>query len=248
MPTPANPQTQQQNNNHLLYDAALLATPDINLFQPNWLQQHAHLQATSSGRGQSWFIEYENQHWVLRHYLRGGLIAKFNRHLYFSWHAEQTRAWKEWRLLLQMRALNLPVPRPVAARAYWPAGQLSGFYCADLLLETIPHCQTLSSLLQQQTLTDAIWCEIGRCIKKFHRHDIYHADLNANNILIDDKQKIYLIDFDRCRFTQNKKLLDTNLPRLQRSLLKLQKLHPVFNYTYAHWLTLSSAYADNTSS
>ena len=242
-----NPQMMQQGKNQLLFDATLIASPDSKLFQPDWLQHKANLQATSSGRGQSWFIDFQNQHWVLRHYLRGGMMAIFNRDVYFSWQASQTRAWKEWQLLHHMRTLHLPVPRPVAARAYWPAGQLSGLYRADILLEAIPNSNTLDNVLQQQVLPSEIWNDIGSCIKQFHTHDIYHADLNANNILIDAQQKVYLIDFDRCHISHNTTLKAHNLPRLQRSLLKLQAKHPDYNFTEQNWQTLMAGYADNTS-
>ena len=145
-----------------------------------------------------------------------------------------------------MRALQLPVPRPVAARAYWPAGRHTGFYRADILLETIANCTTLSAMLQHQAVPATIWHNIGRCIKAFHQQQIYHADLNANNILVDTQQKIHLIDFDRCRITSRQNLLASNLPRLQRSLLKLQTLHQGFQFKSPDWQTLMASYNDNS--
>lgn len=252
MTSRTSPQIIHSANSYILFDAERVTKPDNNLFNTDWLKQHASIQTTTSGRGESWFIDYTDadqqpRHWVLRHYLRGGMVAKFNRDFYFAWQAEQTRAWKEWRLLHHMRTLRLPVPQPVAARAHWPAGQFTGLYRTDILLEKIPQCSTLSSLLQQQTLANELWHSIGHCLKAFHIHDIYHADLNANNILIDAQQKIYLIDFDRCRISRNAQLIAGNLPRLQRSLVKLQGLHPVFHFTEQNWLALLSGYADNSS-
>lgn len=253
MTSQTTPKTLRCGNSQILFDAERLQTPDENLFSTDWLKQHASIQPTTSGRGESWFVEFKQAdtqtgYWVLRHYLRGGMVAKFNRDLYLAWQAEQTRAWKEWRLLSHMRTLGLPVPQPVAALAHWPAGCISGLYRADILLEKIPHCHTLSNLLQQQSLPEELWYNIGQCLKTFHTHDIYHADLNANNILIDAQQKIHLIDFDRCRISTNKHLIASNLPRLQRSLLKLQGLHPVFNFTNQNWLALLSGYAESSAS
>lgn len=251
MPASTLPKIIRCGNSHILFDATLIAKPDDHLFNIDWLNRHHALQSTESGRGESWFIDFknpgqQNQQWVLRHYLRGGMVAKFNRDLYLAWQAEQSRAWKEWRLLHYMHSLKLPVPRPVAARAHWPAGRMVGLHRADILLERIPQCSNLSSLLQQRALPETIWRAIGQCVQTFHRHDIYHADLNANNILIDSQEKIYLIDFDRCRITSNMQLKAGNLPRLKRSLQKLQGLHPVYHFTEQNWQILLAGYSANS--
>lgn len=253
MAVKSHPATLVCGNSHILFDANLLTKPDDHLFSNDWLNQHGILKSTGSGRGESWFIDIEypaqqSRQWVLRHYLRGGLVAKLNRDMYLGWQAEHSRAWKEWRLLHHMHTLDLPVPRPLAARARWPAGRLSGLYQADLLLERIPHCSNLSSLLEQQALSETLWRNIGHCLKTFHQHDISHADLNANNILIDTQQKIYLIDFDRCRITRDAQLKAGNLPRLHRSLLKLQGLHATYHFTEQDWQHLLAGYNDSTSS
>ena len=252
MTASTHPEIIRCGNSHILFDATLVAKPDDHLFNIDWLNRHSVLQPTESGRGESWFIDFkrsglQNQQWVLRHYLRGGMAAKFNRDLYLAWQAEQSRAWKEWRLLYHMHTLGLPVPRPVAARAYWPAGRKLGLHRADILLERIPQCSNLSSLLQQRALPETVWRAIGQCVQTFHSHDIYHADLNANNILIDTQEKIYLIDFDRCRITSNRQLKAGNLPRLKRSLQKLQGLHPVYHFTEQNWQMLLAGYSANSS-
>lgn len=247
-----NPEIIRSGSSFILHDAALLAEPDDCVFSTGWLQQHAIIESTTSGRGESWFVSYGNEsgqnlQWVLRHYRRGGMVAKFNRDLYAGWCAEQTRSWKEWRLLHYMHTLGLPVPRPVAARAHWPFGKITGLYRADILLEKIPQSSTLGKLLQQQSLPPDLWRNIGKCLKLFHAHHIYHADLNASNILIDLHQRIYLIDFDRCRITGSNQLKAGNLQRLQRSLHKLQNLNSEFNFTEQDWQMLLHGYADSTS-
>lgn len=252
MTSETHPEIVRCNSHHILFDAALMTKPDVQLFNTQWLQQHASIAATSSGRGESWFVSLKNEagqnmEWVLRHYRRGGMVARFNRDLYAGWCAEQTRSWKEWRLLHHLHTLGLPVPRPVAAHACWPLGQISGLYRTDILLEKIPQCSTLGALLQQQPMAADLWRNIGKCLKTFHTHHVYHADLNANNILIDAQQKIYLIDFDRCRVTNNKNLIASNLPRLQRSLFKLQNLHSTFHFSGQDWNMLLAGYADSTS-
>jgi 3-deoxy-D-manno-octulosonic acid kinase len=252
MASRTNPQTIRFGNSHILFDANQLANPDDHFFNIHWLKLHSTLQSTGSGRGESWFIELDSpeqpvRQWVLRHYLRGGMVARLNRDLYLAWQAEHSRAWKEWRLLHYMYTLDLPVPRPIAARAVWPAGRVCGLHRTDILLERIPQCSNLSSLLQQQALSETLWHHIGQCLKTFHLHDIYHADLNANNILIDAQQKIYLIDFDKCRITGDAQLKAGNLLRLHRSLLKLQGLHSPYYFTEQDWQFLLAGYNDSKS-
>ncbi len=70
----------------------------------------------------------------------------------------------------------------------------------------------------------------------------YHADLNANNLLIDQDSKIYVIDFDKGRMM---KKLDnwqwSTLYRLQRSLVKIDRLKTL-NYRDDDWQALMDGY------
>jgi len=247
MTSSSHPTIIQSGHCHVLYDAALLAQPEDELFSPAWLQVHARIQRIGSGgRGEAWFVEHQQQHWILRHYLRGGMVARFNHDLYPGWHPESTRAWREWRLLHHMYDLGLPVPRPVAARACWPGSRFIGLYRADILLERIANTHTLAHHLCSGALDASVWRCIGQCLQQFHRHDIYHADLNANNILLDEKNKSYLIDFDRGRVCADAKIKRQNLSRLQRSLRKLQGLHTGFHFSDADWSALLQGYEDKT--
>ncbi|MGH7487911.1 MAG: lipopolysaccharide kinase InaA family protein, partial [bacterium] len=65
------------------------------------------------------------------------------------------------------------------------------------------------------------WHAIGACIRRFHDAGIYHADLNAHNIMLDNKDAVYLLDFDRGeRRTPVILWQQANLARLSRSLRK----------------------------
>jgi len=79
-------------------------------------------------------------------------------------------------------------------------------------------------------------------LKQFQHHCFRHADLNANNLLVDQQGEFYIIDFDKARVMKN---LDnwqwSPLLRLQRSLEKInrqQKLH----YRRADWQALIDGY------
>ena len=235
----------------LLYNADFLQQPNASMLQYDIFQQADNCQKiTAGGRGQAWFIEISGVSAVLRSYQRGGFIAKFNRQTYLSIEVENTRSFKEWRLLQWMYDKGLPVPQPIAASVCrWPFS-FSPFYRAHILLQRIADTQTLDQLLQRQQPEDALWHSIGVCIRQFHERGIYHADLNANNILL-DKQRVYLIDFDkaerRTASAHNAPWKKANLQRLKRSLLKQQGLSEVYFFTEQNWQLLVMAYKENQS-
>ena len=79
---------------------------------------------------------------------------------------------------------------------------------------------------------------------RFHRAGVWHADLNAHNILVAESQ-LYLIDFDRGeRRPPDETWRIANLQRLRRSLVKLGAMaesEAVFERTL--WQPLEQAYA-----
>ena len=53
---------------------------------------------------------------VLRHYRRGGALARLLGDRYWWQRAELTRPFAEFRLLQRLQAMRLPAPEPLAAR------------------------------------------------------------------------------------------------------------------------------------
>ena len=197
----------------ILYDDTLLSHADEALFSPP-----ARTPAVG-GRGAAWIVPAQGGdpgEWVLRHYRRGGLPAKLVSDLYLWPGLELTRPWREWRLLAELHALGLPVPRPVAARVV----QSGVAYRGDLVTRRIPAARSLAELLQERAA--APWRAIGACIRRFHEEGVWHADLNAYNILVDRAAVVWLIDFDRSeRRRPAPGWRQGNLERLRRSLRKL---------------------------
>jgi len=231
----------------LLYNPQLLQNPSISLSGLDALHKSASAQRiTSGGRGQAWFVEVDGLSGVLRKYMRGGLIARLVQQTYISLSFENTRSVKEWRLLQWMQAQGLPVPQPIAASVCrWPF-KLSPLYRAQILVERIPDVQSLDQLLAQRELSAAEWQSVGMCICEFHNAGVYHADLNANNILQDASGKVYLIDFDKGELrninAKNNAWKQENLQRLKRSLLKQQRINSQYSFTEKNWRSLSDAY------
>jgi 3-deoxy-D-manno-octulosonic acid kinase len=108
------------------------------------------------------------------------------------------------------------VPKPVAAM-YSRSGL---FYSAAILIERIQDSRSFLDCVHAQT-ESAPWAELGKCIARFHKVGARHADLNAQNILLDPANKIWLIDWDRAglQAKPGQWCIDV-LQRLQRSLLK----------------------------
>lgn len=232
------PKTIKDNNCYILYDESVISEPKAELFCPDYLKQQGKITGIDSGRGSAWFVDIDNRQWVLRHYKRGGLISKLIKDTYWSPVLNKTRAWYEWKLLKTLHENNLPVPRPVAAAST----SFLGFYKADIIIEKIPDTQTLASILTEKSLTNTIWKNIGDTIKRFHDLSIYHADLNANNILLNKSNKIFIIDFDRGKIRRNGSWKETNLKRLQRSLNKIRNNQQSFMYQDSNWQDLLKGY------
>lgn len=226
---------------HILYDAALIEHPDDALFSPR--SPETRLK-TAEGRGEVIFYEHQGLKselkLVLKHYHRGGLVAKINNDRYLGLRLEYTRSFKEWRLLSKLQALGLPVPVPVAASVI----RKGLFYRADLVTKEITSVTTLADLLLEKELDQQRWQAIGSCIQSFHQQDVYHADLNARNILVGDKD-IYLIDFDKgaIRYLGDS-WKASNLTRLKRSLLKFEAKTADFHFTEESWKSLLAGYGN----
>lgn len=200
----------------------------------------AEEKTVAVGRGEAQFYAHQGHHLVLKQYLRGGMVAALLGDRYFGFKSEQTRSFKEFRLLQQLQKLALPAPKPVAASAL----QSGLFFRAALITVEIPRAQTLADHLMLSALDDKQWQAIGRCIRHFHNHDVYHADLNARNILLSEN-KVYLIDFDKGAFRYlGDSWKASNLARLKRSLLKFKSLNQVFHFEESNWKQLLQGYSE----
>lgn len=231
----------QQDNLYCVYDGSLVKnfSPEM-LNSLHWLRQNA-VEGTALGRGTTWFIHHQGNHWVLRHYFRGGMIGKFNRDRYLFHSLASTRAAREFSLLNILQQHKLPAPRPVAYRVI----RHGAFYQADLLTVRIENANDLVAVLSQRSISDTLWNKIGSTIKRFHDNGIYHHDLNAHNILIDDKEDVWLIDFDRGEQRSiSSSWQQSNLSRLHRSFNKETKKIADFHWQESHWQSLMSGYQD----
>jgi len=233
---------------HIVYDAEQIENPDSSYFEiESWRKRDA-LTGTAEGRGTTVFVQLAGgRDYVLRHYRRGGLVARLIEDHYFWTGLSQTRAWREWYLLAELWKKNLPVPQPVAARVI----RHGLFYRADILMRKIPQTQTLADVLMNAAMDARLWKKLGQTLRVFHEQGVFHADLNARNILLDKQETFHLIDFDRGYLRKaDKTWQQATLSRLKRSLDKFseraKKDKTGFYFSEADWQTLLQAYGVNS--
>jgi 3-deoxy-D-manno-octulosonic acid kinase len=199
----------------ILFDATQLRQADPRWFDPKGWGERAQ-PVSDGGRGGAWYIDASHGPCVLRHYLRGGLAAKFSRDKYVWRGADRVRSFAEFRLLRDLLKQVLPVPRPIAA-SYMREGS---FYRASILMERLLDVRSLADLAALDGHS-APWDESGRLVARIHRAGLDHADLNAHNLLFDAHGKGWMIDFDRSTLRiPATGWREGNLARLKRSLLK----------------------------
>jgi 3-deoxy-D-manno-octulosonic acid kinase len=235
----------QWNNARILYDADAAAHARVDWFEPQRLAALGWLTGSAAGRGSTHFFHHGGTEYVLRHYRRGGRVAVWLNDRYLWTGLQDTRAWREWHMLARVTALGLPAPRPFAARVV-----KSGlFYRADLVTVRLVASASLAERLEEDALRQETWREIGRVIRRFHQAWVWHADLNAHNVLLQTGGGIALIDFDRARIRRPAvRWRKANLGRLLRSLRKLKRLNPRLAFSEADFDWLRAGYAERRGS
>lgn len=206
-------------------DLAHIPTPDC--FDSVQLAERGVLfNKADAGRGNTYFFTWQQHHLVLRHYRRGGLIRHVISKHYCYTGAQRTRAVREFQILTQLYTTGFPVSQPYACRVV----RTGLFYSASLVTYQVRGTTLAEKLLASGCLSaqaeedERLWRLLGSVIARFHAAGIYHADLNAHNIMLDEEGGIVLIDFDRARVQQVPQrhgwCLD-NMRRFERSLKKI---------------------------
>jgi 3-deoxy-D-manno-octulosonic acid kinase len=214
---PMHEQLRQDTEGAILFDPGMSPQVDGRWFDPAWWQGQDALRTQAGGRGGVAVIATPAGECVLRHYRRGGMVAALMGDRYLWTGADRTRSFAEFRLLQAMLKQELPAPEVVAAR-YQKTGL---HYRADLITRRIPDAQTLAECLAEGRLDTELAQEVGALVARFHRAGVWHADLNAHNVLV-APSALYLIDFDRGqRRAPAEGWRMANLQRLRRSLFKL---------------------------
>lgn len=232
-----NPVQISSGKAQILYDADCPVQADAGFFEPDHWRARNALTGTATGRGTTFFVRDGDNEWVVRHYRRGGLIAKLISDRYLWSGIAATRAWREWHLLAGLYNDGFPVPQPIAARVI----RAGLFYRADIVTRRLD-ATPLSERLCHGRMSSSGWNAVGMTLRRFHDAGVWHADLNAHNILLDG-ERVFLIDFDRGRRGKlSSHQAWGNLSRLRRSLDKLNLLHREFCFDEEDWKALMRGY------
>ncbi|KJY87772.1 3-deoxy-D-manno-octulosonic acid kinase [Vibrio neptunius] len=226
--------TTQLDNQTIWYDDALLKEDPKQVFDAEFWQRAGKVIGSAQGRGTTWFVQTETIDAALRHYRRGGLFGKLveDSYLFSSW--EKTRSYQEFQLLNTLIEAGVNVPRPIAARAI----KNGVTYKADLLSEKIPNAKDLVSILIEKPLSEDMYRKVGLEIRKMHDAQVNHTDLNIHNILIDEQDKVWIIDFDKCYQQSGNAWKQGNLERLKRSFEKEVDKRGI-HYSQLDWLNVT---------
>lgn len=201
----------------IVFDPTRLRQADRSLFDPGHYGNEARAIGGQGGRGSAWFVRGEFGDGVLRHYRRGGWMARISEDEYLWRGRSQVRSLREFALLREMHRAGLPVPAPLAA-AYSRSGAR---YRADLLMQRLVDVVPFLDLVRSR-MANAPWRQVGATIARFHARGLQHADLNAHNLLIaDENAEVFVIDWDKGSVEPAPgPWCDRVLDRLQRSLRK----------------------------
>ncbi len=224
---------------HILQDPERRPPLEAQHFSADYWRDRPGTETVAAGRGSgSLRIELDGQRAVLRQYYRGGAVGKLLSNQYFWLGRNLSRPWREWHILDRARRAGLPVPEAIGACAC-----RSGlWYRAALITAYIEDTETLTARLRRERLPRSNWRELGRLVKRMQAEGIRHADLTSDNLLIDSKNRLFLIDFDRARVMNR---LDDwqwlTLYRFQRSMLKRDR-KLALNFTEDDWQAFMDSY------
>jgi len=153
---------------------------------------------------------------VIKYYRRGGLLRYIIKHRYLK--LGKTRAQREFELLHTVSNLGINVPEPIA---YAHRGRL--LYRAWLITREIYQPLSLVRLsLQDENKARQAMESVIEQISILIKNSILHVDLHPGNVVVDQKDRVFLVDFDKGHVYQGNKskLQDRYISRWQRAVNK----------------------------
>ncbi|WP_153445921.1 3-deoxy-D-manno-octulosonic acid kinase [Vibrio algicola] len=235
--------TLKSHNQIIWYNETLISDSVKLCCDPEYWQQQGKILGSAQGRGTTWFVQTETLPAALRHYRRGGLFGKLINDSYWFSGWDKTRSYQEFILLEYLIVQRVNVPQPIAARSV----RKGLCYQADILTQKIPQAQDLVGLLQINAIDSTMYEKIGQEVKKLHQANVNHTDLNIHNILIDQQNMVWIIDFDKCHIEKNnnqKNWKQGNIDRLLRSFQKELKKRQIHWKQTSDWQAFLSGYTD----
>lgn len=155
---------------------------------------------------------------AIKSFGRGGLIRHVVRDTYVNW--PRTRAEKEFRWLETVRRMGVRAPRPIA---FAFRGRLLGR--CWLVTAAIPGQRSLIQVAEAGGGA-AVYSQVRAQIEILLRQGIWHRDLHPGNVLVDERDTVYLIDFDKARHLRHRRLLQWFYKRRWRRAIAKHNLAP----------------------
>ena len=158
---------------------------------------------------------------AVKSYARGGWMRRISTEKYLG--LGITRCRREFELLEKVNALGIRAPEPIA---FVSRGRV--FYLAWLVTRAIASPVALSRLsLEDEPRSRQAAGEAVKQIRLLVQHHILHVDLHPGNVVVDGRQRVFLVDFDRGRLYRGKreKLRQRYLARWERAVYKHRLPH-----------------------
>jgi 3-deoxy-D-manno-octulosonic acid kinase len=96
----------------MLFDSGHFPVPVPKMFTGQYWKTQNAITGQATGRGTTYFFKHDKNEYVLRHYRRGGLIGKVLSDQYMYTGIEKSRAWREFKLLQQMKKYGFKLSNP----------------------------------------------------------------------------------------------------------------------------------------
>ena len=153
---------------------------------------------------------------IVKSYRRGGIWSWLGLHWYLG--LGPTRSQIEFEMLTAARAVGISAPDPIA---FVRRGGF--FYRCWLVTHEIEGVVNLSDLARVDEGRVRIVLEkLVEALSLLIRNRICHVDLHPGNILVDQNNCVYVIDFDKARLFEGRlnDLRDLYLHRWRRAVIK----------------------------
>ena len=194
----------KNKNIYIQYNPDVFDNFSSKLFNTDYISKEGLIKSVTIGRGKTLELQYNNKRYFLKHYIRGGIAAKFSYDSYMFSSLSSTRAIKEYNLLNTMKDQGLPVPKAAALEII--TNRFT--YKANLITCKLDNEGTLHEFIINKKMNHELWNKLYINFEKFYKKNVYHSDLNSKNIIIDNDNNILLLDFDNSYFFYEKNYLE----------------------------------------
>lgn len=153
---------------------------------------------------------------AVKAYTRGGLVNHLTKHHYLR--TGKPRCQKEFEIMSIVRQFGISVPDPIA---FGYLGQM--VYRGWLVTREINRPLNLAQLcLADENRCRSALATLADQIYRLVENHVIHVDLHPGNVLADDNDRVYIVDFDRARIKNwsQTKLRRHYISRWNRAIVK----------------------------